>query len=293
MAKTQDLKRRIRSIRNTRQLTKAMKMVSAAKLRRAQDRIGAARPYAQKLREVLASLAAQAEGDAHPLLEQREGNRIELVVLTADRGLCGAFNGQVIREAMQFARSHRDKELVITAIGKKGREIFRKRGLTIRREELDAMRAVDYSLASDVGTELIQRYAADQVDRIYLLYNEAVTAISARPKLMQLLPAEPQAIESGSAGGGGGAAFRDEPIYEPGAQQLFDALLPHYVKNQVFQALLESVAGEHAMRMAAMDSATRNAGELIDKLTLTMNRVRQASITTEIIEVVSGAEALG
>lgn len=290
MAKTQDLKRRIKSITNTRQLTKAMKMVSAAKLRRAQDRIQSARPYADKTRDVLMSLAARAESDSHPLLQERTGNRVELVLVTADRGLCGAFNGQILREAQQFVDARDHRELTITAIGKKGAEYFKKRGMTVRRAETDAMRAVEYTLAENVANELIARYTDDQVDRIYLLYNKVLSAISAKPELMQLLPVAADSMEEDSQDETG---MSEDYLYEPGAQELFNALLPHYVKNQVFQSMLESVAGEHAMRMAAMDSATRNAGELIDKLTLTMNRVRQASITTEIIEVVSGAEALG
>ena len=285
MAKTQDLKRRIRSVKNTRQLTKAMKMVSAAKLRRAQERITAARPYAEKQRDVLQSLASRAEGEAHPLLVQREVATTEIVAVSGDKGLCGAFNAQVLKEA------HREYDAVaggveLMAIGKKSRDYFDHRNVPMRREMSDIFKNVDYSVADDIGNDLISRYVDGKVDRIVLVYNEVVSAIAAKPVVHQLLPVVAEAQDDDGG-------FTEDYIYEPDAQALFEALLPYYVKNQIFQALLESEAGEHAMRMAAMDAATRNAGELIDKLTLTMNRVRQASITTEIIEVVSGAQALG
>ena len=285
MAKTQDLKRRIRSVKNTRQLTKAMKMVSAAKLRRAQERITAARPYAEKQRDVLQSLASRAEGEAHPLLVQREVATTEIVAVSGDKGLCGAFNAQVLKEA------HREYDAVaggveLMAIGKKSRDYFDHRSVPMRREMSDIFKNVDYSVADDIGNDLISRYVDGKVDRIVLVYNEVVSAIAAKPVVHQLLPVVAEAQDDDGG-------FTEDYIYEPDAQALFEALLPYYVKNQIFQALLESEAGEHAMRMAAMDAATRNAGELIDKLTLTMNRVRQASITTEIIEVVSGAQALG
>ena len=288
MAKTQDLKRRIRSVKNTRQLTKAMKMVSAAKLRRAQERIQAARPYAARQRDVLQSLASRAEGESHPLLEQREGNRVELVVVAADRGLCGAFNSQVTREAHQRMLNDPGQSYSLTCIGKKSIEYFSRREANIRKQYADVFRNVDYALAEGIGQDLIHHYTTGEVDRILLVYNVAKSAIAAEPTTIQLLPVDTSATTDQQQD-----AFSEDYLYEPSAQALFEALLPYYVKNQVYQSMLESAAGEHAMRMAAMDSATRNAGELIDSLTLTMNRVRQASITTEIIEVVSGAEALG
>ena len=285
MAKTQDLKRRIRSIKNTRQLTKAMKMVSAAKLRRAQDRITQARPYAQKQREVLGSLAAAGEGSSHPLLEVRDGNKTEFVVVTSDKGLCGAFNAALCKEIREAMLAREGDEIVMTTIGRKGRDFFARRGASIRREYVDMIGKASYSDADEIGDQLISRYISGEVDRIFLCYNVGISAISAKPTIAPLLPIEQVGDEN--------ASQSDDVIYEPSQQALLEALLPFYVKNQVFQAMLESNAAEHGMRMAAMDAATRNAGELIDSLTLTMNRVRQASITTEIIEVVSGAEALG
>ncbi len=284
MAKTQDIKRRIRSISNTMQLTKAMKMVAAAKLRRAQDRILGARPYAQRLLQVLQSLASRADSETHPLLQTREGKRIELVVVTGDKGLCGAFNSGILRTAQAFGAGIPGAEVSITAIGRKGREFFSSRN-TISRSWEDVFRSVDHAKAKEISEELMERFVNDEVDQIHLVYNEFKSAIQAKPTVQLLLP-----IERADFGTDGPA---EEYIYEPSEHEIFSSLVPHYVENQVFRSMLESVAAEHAARMTAMDSATRNAGELIESLTLTMNRVRQTSITTEIIEVVSGAEALG
>jgi F-type H+-transporting ATPase subunit gamma len=285
MAKTQDIKRRIRSIGNTRQLTRAMKMVSAAKLRRAQEKIVRARPYARRTLEVLRSLARRAEQDANPLLKVRGDRRVELVVVTADKGLCGAFNTAIIREAEQFVRNDlTGRELHVTTVGKKGRDYFARRDYDVRQEWIDVFRVVEFETAERIADTLMDLYVAEQVDEIYLVYNEFKSAIQARPVVQRLLPVEPIEADPGDT---------EDYIYEPSAQELFAKLLPHYVEVLVFHALLESSAAEHAARMTAMDNATNNAGELIESLTLTMNRVRQASITTEIIEVVSGAEALG
>ncbi len=284
MAKTQDIKRRIRSISNTMQLTKAMKMVAAAKLRRAQDRILGARPYSQRLLQVLQSLASRADPENHPLLQTREGKRVELVVVTGDKGLCGAFNSGILRTAQAFGAGIPDGEISITAIGRKGREFFSSRG-TVSRSWEDVFRSVDHAKAKEISEELMERFVNGEVDQIHLVYNEFKSAIQAKPTVQQLLP-----IEHADFGNDGPA---EEYIYEPSEHEIFSSLVPHYVENQVFRSMLESVAAEHAARMTAMDSATRNAGELIESLTLTMNRVRQTSITTEIIEVVSGAEALG
>jgi F-type H+-transporting ATPase subunit gamma len=284
MAKTQDLKRRIRSVRNTMQLTRAMKMVSAAKLRRAQERILAARPYAHRLQRVLRSVAARAHPEQHPLLVRREGQRVELVVITADKGLCGAFNAAIIRLAEAFARERAGWQIRVHTVGKKGRDYFVRRG-GVARQRVDVFRRVEFETARDIARELMEDYRDDRIDSIHLIYNEFKSAIQARPVVQQLLPIEPAEL--------GAAEAADEYIYEPSPEELFTWLLPAYVENQVFHAMLESAAAEHAARMTAMDSASGNAGELIESLTLTMNRVRQASITTEIIEVVSGAEALG
>jgi F-type H+-transporting ATPase subunit gamma len=286
MAKTQDLKRRIRSIRNTMQLTKAMKMVAAAKLRRAQERMLSARPYAERTRRVLQALASKADAETHPLLSPRGDQRIEAVVVTADRGLCGGFNAGAIRAAIQFFKDHPGRDISVNAIGKKGRDALR--GHKRVAEWVDVFRHVEYSKAQEIAAGLMKRYMDSEVDRIFLVYNEFKSAIQATPVVKQLLPIATDAFDAGDDGEASG-----DYIYEPSAQALFAALLPHYVENQVFQAMIESAAAEHGARMTAMDAATKNAGELIENLTLTMNRVRQASITTEIIEVVSGAEALG
>jgi F-type H+-transporting ATPase subunit gamma len=287
MAKTRDLKRRIRSIRNTMQLTRAMKMVSAAKLRRAQERIFAARPYARQLDAVLQSLASRANPELHPLLEIRPEERIELVVVTSDRGLCGSFNTNILKTAVAFLRQREGKALELQAVGRKGRDFFRRRRWTIRREWADVLRTVEFPLAAEIGGDVSTRYAAGEVDAVYLVYNEFKSAVAQRPLVERLLPISRTEVEQGPQ------TTIEDYIYEPDPQSLFLRLLPHHVNMQIYRALLESQAAEHAARMSAMSAATTNAGELIDQLTLKMNRMRQASITTEIIEVVSGAEALG
>ena len=229
-------------------------------------------------------LAARTQPELHPLLQQRHGERLELVVVTADKGLCGGFNTGIIRAGTDYVGEHSGAKLMISAVGKKARDFFRHHGYTLRAEWTEIFRDLRYSLAEEIAAEMIQRYVDNEVDKICLVFNEFKSAIQARPIVQQLLPIEPAAIEPEGAG---------DYIYEPDPQTLFNALLPHYVENQIFHALLESSAAEHAARMTAMDAATKNAGELIESLTLTMNRVRQSAITTEIIEVVSGAEALG
>ncbi len=287
MAKTRDLKRRIRSIRNTMQLTRAMKMVSAAKLRRAQERIFSARPYARQLDAVLQSLASRANPELHPLLEVRPEERIELIVVTSDRGLCGSFNTNILKTGVAFLRQQEGKALVLQAVGRKGRDFFRRRPWTIRREWADVLRSVEFSLAHEIGEEVSARYTAGEVDAVYLVYNEFKSAVAQRPVVERLLPISKAEVEEGPK------TTIEDYIYEPDPQSLFLRLLPHHVDMQIYRGLLESQAAEHAARMSAMSAATTNAGELIDQLTLKMNRMRQASITTEIIEVVSGAEALG
>ena len=285
MAKTQDIKRRIRSISNTMQLTRAMKMVSAAKLRRSQEAILRARPYAQRTLSVLRSLSARANPEMHPLLQVHGDKKVNLVVFTGDKGLCGSFNANVIRRGEHFARDLEGREISWTTVGKKGREYFSRRGGDIRREWVEVFRDVNFSVASEIAAQIIDWYTNEDVDEVCLVYNEFKSAIQAKPVVQRLLPVEGIELEEGQVA--------DDYLYEPSPDKLFAALLPHYVEHLVFQGLLESVAAEHAARMTAMDSATNNARDLIEALTLSMNRVRQASITTEIIEVVSGAEALG
>jgi F-type H+-transporting ATPase subunit gamma len=284
MAKAQDIKRRIRSIGNTRQLTRAMKMVSAAKLRRAQERILAARPYAEKTRDLLRSLKARANPELNPLLQVHQDDRTQVIVITADKGLAGAFNANIIRLAEALLADLSGREVTVSTVGKRGRDYFA-RSRTVDKQWVDVFRDIRFSLAEEIGQWIIDLYVKGNTDQVYLIYNEFKSAIQANPTVQQLLPVEAQEFEGGQAA--------DEYIYEPEPQQLFASLLPHYVEVQVFHALLESAAAEHAARMTAMENATNNAGELIESLTLSMNRVRQAAITTEIIEVVSGAEALG
>lgn len=285
MANVQDLKRRIRSVTNTRQLTKAMKMVSAAKLRRAQDRMAHARPHAHRTLHVLRSLALRTDEELHPLLAQRPGKRIDVYVLTGDRGLCGAFNAGILRVAEKFLAENAGHEVWVNAVGKKGREYLKRRGYRMRRNWVDVFRQVEFATADEIAADAIERFGNEETDRVYVIYNEFKSAIQARPIVQQLLPIEPATLAADETA--------DDYIYEPDAPTLLSAILPFYVGQIVFQAMLESAAAEHAARMTAMDAATTNAGELIESLTLTMNRARQASITTEIIEVVSGAQALG
>ena len=284
MAKTHDLKRRIRSIKNTMQVTKAMKMVSAARLRRAQDRIVAARPFAVTTVRVLSSLAARANPELHPLLVQRDIKKAELILVTSDRGLCGSFNANAIKAATVFMRQHRPDQLNVMTVGRRGRDFVRRSGLKITAEWLDVFRNLEFSFARSIGDDLIQRYTKGDIDAVYVAYNEFKSVVAQRPVVEQILPIPRGELTAPGSG--------EDYIYDPDAETLFETILPAYVYVQIWRSLLESAAAEHAARMTAMDSATKNAKELTDSLTLYMNRVRQASITTAIIEVVSGAAAL-
>jgi len=280
-----DLRRRIRSVRNTQQVTKAMKMVSAAKLRRAQDRVLSARPYAAMFRALLADLAGAAAADeevsSHPLLARRREERILLVLITADRGLAGAFNTNLLKGALAFMNSHSGAAVEMMALGRKGRDFFRKRKARVVGERLGLTQRVQYADAAAIGQDLAGRFERAEADAVYLLYNEFKSMMAQKLTVSRVLPVE-------APEGAGGLDY----IYEQPPRQLLAALLPRYVEIAVYQALLESAAAEHAARMTAMDAATSNAGEMIEKLTIYMNRVRQASITKEIIEVVSGAAGL-
>ena len=287
-----DIRRRIKSVKNTQQITKAMKMVSAAKLKRAQDRVVTARPFANKMADVLGALAKRTDEDFHhPLLDLRGDQRYLLVLITADKGLCGAFNTNLTKAAQAFIRENPDKTIELFAIGRKGRDFFRNRHATIAAEYigLTGKGRVEFSEALEVAREIIKLYTEDTgIDKVFLVYNEFKSVLSQRVVLDQLLPvartkeAEPETK----------SATLVDYIYEQPPQEMFGRLLPRLVETQIFRALLESVASEHGARMTAMDSASKNASELIDNLTLNMNRVRQAAITNEIIEVVSGAAAL-
>jgi len=278
-----DIRRRIRSVKNTQQLTKAMKMVSAAKLRRAQERVVRARPYANQLHGVLASLAGKIQNVEHPLLEVRPEKRILLVIVTADRGLCGAFNANLTKAAQNFLREHSGDDVRLFCVGRKGRDFFKRRTGNIVSEYINFLSKLDVAHARDVSQQLVEMYSKAEVDAVYIIYNEFKSVIQQRIVVEKMLPL-------------GSSDMSDVPegadyIFEQPPQEIFNRLLPRYVEIEVFRALLESAAAEHGARMAAMDAASRNAGEMIDSLTLNMNRVRQAAITREIIEVVSGAGA--
>jgi F-type H+-transporting ATPase subunit gamma len=277
-----DIRRRIRSVKSTQQITKAMKMVSAAKLRRAQDAMFAARPYARKLMEVLSGVASRARPEMHPLLQEKGDEKVLLVVVTADKGLCGAFNANIIRTARRFIDERSaGRELALGLIGRKGRDFFRRRPVKVRMEQVGIFQALRYPAAQGIARDLIADFTEGKADKVFLLYNEFKSVIQQRIVVEQLLPIERAAVDPREP------AF--DYIYEPAPEGILASMLPRHVEVQVWRALLESAAAEHGARMAAMDAATSNAGEMIGKLTLYMNKVRQAAITKEIIEVVSGA----
>ena len=290
-----DIRRRIKSVKNTQQITKAMKMVSAAKLRRAQDRVVTARPFANKMAEVLGELAQRTDEDFHhPLLDYRGDQRYLLVLITADKGLCGAFNTNLTKAAQAFMRQNPDKQIEIMAIGRKGRDFFRNRHATISSEYigLTGKGRVEFSEALEVARALIKQYTEDTgIDKVYIIYNEFKSVLSQRVVLEQLLPVARAKQEEPEAKSQQPVTLIDY-IYEQPPAEMFGELLPRLVETQIFRALLESIASEQGARMTAMDSASKNASELIESLTLNMNRIRQAAITNEIIEVVSGAAAL-
>jgi F-type H+-transporting ATPase subunit gamma len=284
MANVLDIRRRIRSVRNTQQITKAMKMVSAAKLRRAQERVLSARPYANKILAVLNSLVTRSENKKHPLLEERGDEHIQLVVVTADKGLCGAFNTNIIKAAQAFVDENQDKQLSLNCVGRKGRDFFRKRPTPLAREFVNIFSKLEYANAKAIAGELMEEFAAKKLDAIYLVYNEFKSVVQQRIRVERLLPIRrlKSSLEETLI----------DYIYEQPPEEIFNDLIPKHVEVQVYRALLESAAAEHGARMTAMDAATNNALEMIDFLTLTMNRARQAGITREIIEIVGGAAAL-
>jgi F-type H+-transporting ATPase subunit gamma len=283
MATLLDIRRRIRSVKSTQQITRAMKMVAAARLRRAQDSIFNARPYANQMLTLLASLAARTEQRAHPLLAERPIEKVLLVLITADRGLCGAFNANLIRAAQDYLERHGDKEVSIIAVGRKGRDAFRKQPLKIVSEHLNLFGRLQFSHAQQIAKVIIDLYTQQEVDAVDFLYNEFKSIMTQRVMVERYLPVKPVQPAAGEA--------LIDYIYEQPAPELLGALVPRYVEIEVYRALLESQAAELAAKMTAMDAATNNASELIDSLTLHLNRVRQAAITREIIEVVSGGAA--
>ena len=280
-------------------ITRAMKLVAAAKLRRAQERVVAARPYANTMMRVLARLAARAGDYRNPLLDPRGDEHYVVALITADKGLCGAFNTNLNKAMQQFLRNNTDKRVELVPVGRKGRDFFRRRPVDKLREYVGVTaRTVQHSDAAEIARDLMEMYTAEDstIDKVFLIYTEFKSVLSQRVTVKQLLPIPSENFD-GDAAEAPTSRQPAEPeggdyLYEQPPAQIFGSLLPRYVETQVFYALLESVASEQGARMTAMDSASKNAGEVIDTLTLNMNRVRQASITREIIEVVSGAQAL-
>ncbi|RKO65635.1 ATP synthase F1 subunit gamma [Desulfofundulus salinus] len=287
MPSLRDLRRRIKSIKSTQQITKAMKAVSAAKMRRAQEQVLSARPYARRMKDVLGRVGTAAAGVKHPLLEVREPKRVAYVLITADRGLCGGFNANLIRRTIQETKNI-NAELHLVCVGRKGRDYFRRRGYNIAQQYVGLGETIRLSHAQEIARYVMDKYAAGEFDAVYLIYSEFVNVLVQRPRVVKLLPVEPPEGQENGEGKPG----RVEYIFEPSAESVLSELLPMYVENMVFHGLLESKASEHSARMTAMDNATKNAGDMINRLTLSMNRARQAAITKEISEIVGGAAAL-
>ena len=282
-----DLRRRIRSVKNMQQITKAMKMVSAAKLRRAQERAIASRPYAAMLGRVLSNLAAAAAGieevDDLPLLQAREEKKIQLIVVSSDTGLAGAFNSNLLRMAQRFVEEHQGADLKIEAIGRKARDYFRKRHFSFSGEHIGIVDKPAYDQAAAIADKMIQSYRNSELDAVYIVVNEFKNVMAPRLVLRKILPIElPEQKDD-----------QIDYIYEEPPHELLKVLLPRYVEMEIYRSMLESISAYHAARMTAMDYASSNAGDVIQDLTLTLNRVRQAYITREIIEIVGGAAALG
>ncbi len=285
MASLRDIRKRIASVKNTQKITNAMKMVSAAKLRRAEEAIKAARPFSEKMREVLMSLASRANPSAHPMLEVRPVQKALLILITADRGLCGAFNSNLNRRAEAFAKEMKAKgvQVDLITVGRKGNDYFRRRQVQSAERFINVMNQVSFELAGQVINAAAEKFASGDYQEVYLLYNSFRSAVTQILTFRRLLPIKAEQED----------APRDrEYLYEPSEEELLEGILPRYIQVQVYTGLLDSVASEHGARMTAMEAATSNAEEMIYKLTLKLNRLRQESITTELMEIVGGAEAL-
>ncbi len=287
MANLKDIKKRIGSVKNTQQITKAMKMVSAAKLRRAQEAVVAARPYADKLQEVLSSMAKRDSSGEHPLLEGREKKRALILIMTADRGLCGGFNSSVAKatEAFIKTQAHGFEDYSVRIIGRKGKDALKRRpGIVIDKVYENLTGHITYATAALLGREIVEDYTAENFDAVFMIYNHFFSAMNQEVTTSQLLPIDPHETEE--------EGYVADYIYEPSSEEVLASILPKYVEVEIFRALLESVASEHGARMSSMDSASKNASEMIDKLTLQYNRARQSAITSELMEIISGAESI-
>ena len=289
MATLRDIQRRIRSVQSTQKITKAMKLVAASKFRRAQERILEARPYATKIGELVDGLVSRTAGEeTHPLLAARSTGRKRLVVVTADKGLCGAFNSNVLRESLRFIRDAEEVSVTLVVVGKKARDFYRRRKFTVKSEMLGVFDKLAYSHAQELANGLMQDFLADDVDEVHLMYNEFRSVAVQRPVRRQLLPL-------GASGAGEDDADdgpQEEYLYEPSPEAILASLLPRHITTQVYRALMESAAGEFGARMTAMESASKNAREMINLLTIQYNKARQERITKELLDIVGGAEAL-
>ena len=294
MPSLQSVKRKINSVKKTQKITKAMKMVAAAKLKRAQQRILAFRPYGLRMRQAITNLSGRANRAAHPLLQKRPVKTIQVSIVTSDRGLCGAFNTNLIKAAQTFVRDNPGKQIDILAVGRKGRDFFRRRGANLVGEYIavTGKGRVDFSEALEIARDVTKRFTEDEaIDKAFVIYNEFKSVMQQRVATEQLLPVARATAGDSEPTPADQQLTLVDYIYEQPPAEIFAQLLPRLVETQIFRALLESIASEQGARMTAMDSASKNARELIDSLTLNMNRVRQAAITNEIIEVVSGAAA--
>ena len=282
-----DFRRRIRSVKNTQQITRAMKFVAAARLRRAQEAAIAARPYARELARMLRSIMSRIAEPQHPLLARRPEERILTLVLTGERGLAGAFNANILRKALDFFRANKGKKISAIPVGKKGRDALRKARFSFVAEYVNVLARVDFGTAREIASLVTDLYAREEIDSVYIVFSEFKTVMTPNLVITKLLPVEGVQTDDESAVESTGSQV--DYIYEQPVEQLLGKLLPRYIETQVLRAMLESSAAEHAARMTAMESATKNAGDVIEALTLHMNKVRQAAITKEIIEIVSGA----
>lgn len=287
MASLRAIRGRIKSVKNTQKITKAMKMVAAAKLRRAQDAALRARPYAELIDQMLSSLATSAEAP-HPLMQDRPAKKVEILLLTSDRGLCGGFNSNIVRRLQRFLVDEGGKyeKISVSTIGRRGRDFAKKRGIAVRKDHPGILGKLQYSQAKAVADDLVQQFNTGEIDAVYLLYNKFQSALVQKVTLTQLLPIRPAPVSAEKA------ATTADFLFEPSKDELLKALLPKHLGMQIWRSMLESEASEHGARMSAMDSATKNAKEMIARLTLQYNRARQAAITKELMEIVSGAEAL-
>ncbi|MBI5816438.1 MAG: ATP synthase F1 subunit gamma [Nitrospinae bacterium] len=284
MANLKDIKRRIGSVKNTQQITKAMKLVAAAKLRRAQESVIASRPFSDKVAEVMEGLAQRANKEAHPLLRRREVKKVLVIVMAGDKGLCGPFNSNILKMALKVIGENAGKEISLILVGKKGVDFFRRRKMNIVQVYLDYGKKLGYDLAGSIAAQAMERFADESVDQVYMIYNKFRNVVVQEARTVSLLPVTAPKVDE--------HATQVDYEYEPSADAVLGEVIKRYVESQVFQSLLESAASENGARMTAMDAATKNAKDMIGSLTLSYNRARQAAITKEIIEVVSGADAI-